>query len=233
MSQLSLNIALLDGLDFNSFYPLTENRDVLDLLVTAFWQTLPQVFLCGEAGSGKSHLLQACCYQAQEQGETAAYLSLRQLSAYRPSVLDGLDHCTFLALDDLDSIVGNLPWETALFHLINRCRQNNQPLLLAARQNPHELECELADLASRLLWGPIYRVYKLDEATAVEAFKWRAYRRGLEIPGYLVAYIGRRFPRDITSLMQILDKLDIASMNQGRKITRNLIQEVFASDGLE
>ncbi len=229
MSQLSLNIALLDGFDFASFYSLPENADVLASLQTSFWQTFPQVFLFGESGSGKSHLLQACCYQAQEQHDSAAYLSLRQLSAYGVKVLEGLDACALLAVDDLEVVMGDPEWEASLFHLINRCRQNKQPLLLAARDNPHELPCLLPDLASRLLWGPIYRINKLAEADALKAFKWRAQQRGFQITDYVVNYIGRHYARDIQSLMMVLDRLDTASLNKSRKITRNFVQEVFGA----
>ena len=232
MNQLTLKIALLDGFDFDSFYPMPQNRDALALLHSAFWQSFQQVFLYGDAGSGKSHLLQACCYKAQESSHSAAYLSLKQLAPYGARVLEGLDRCALLAIDDLDYIVGTLEWETAVFHLINRCRQHGQPLLLAALNNPHQLDCELADLGSRLVWGPAYRIYRLDEPSALEAFKWRAYKRGLQIPEYIIKYINKNFPKDMQSLMIILDQLDKASLHKGRKITRNLIQETFPDNTL-
>lgn len=227
MTQLALTIALLDGFDFDSFYPMPENRDALALLHSAFWQSFQQVFLYGDIGSGKSHLLQACCYKAQEYSESASYLSLKQLAPYGVRVLEGLDQCALLAIDDLDFIIGDLAWETAVFHLINRCRQNGQPLLLAAHKNPHHLNCSLADLGSRLIWGPAYRIYNLDANGALAAFKWRAYKRGLKIPEHIIKYISKNFPTDIQSLMGILDELDKASLHKGRKITRSLIQETF------
>ncbi|WP_298609044.1 DnaA regulatory inactivator Hda [uncultured Thiothrix sp.] len=232
MNQLTLKIALLDGFDFDSFYPMQQNRDALALLHSAFWQSFQQVFLYGEAGSGKSHLLQACCYKAQEASNSASYFSLKQLAPYGVRVLEGLDRCTLLAIDDLDYVIGNLEWETAVFHLINRCRQNGQPLLFAAHTNPHQINCLLPDLGSRLIWGPAYKIYNLDEISALEAFKWRAYKRGLQIPEHLIKYINKNFPKDIQSLMRVLDQLDKASLHKGRKITRNLIQEIFPDNTL-
>ena len=114
-----------------------------------------------------------------------------------------------------------------MFHLINRCRQNGQPLLLAANEDPHKLTCVLPDLGSRLVWGPAYKIYELDEPSALAAFKWRAYKRGLEIPEHIIKYINKNFPKDIRSLMLTLDQIDKASLNKGRKITRSLIQETF------
>lgn len=232
MNQLTLKIALLDGFDFDSFYPMPQNRDALALLHSAFWQPFQQIFLYGEAGCGKSHLLQACCYKAQESSDSASYLSLKQLAPYGARVLEGLDRCALLAIDDLDYIIGNLEWETAVFHLINRCRQNGQPLLFAAHANPHQISCLLPDLGSRLIWGPVYKIYSLEANSAIEAFKWRAYKRGLQIPEHIIKYIKKNFPQDITSLMLILDQLDKASLHKGRKITRTLIQEIFPDNTL-
>ncbi len=228
MGQLALNVTLPDGFSFASFCPLPGNEDVLTLLQTPFWQELPQVFLFGEANSGKSHLLQACCYRLQEEFAAAHYLSLRELSRFGTGVLEGLSqHAVLLALDDVDAVLGNRAWEEALFHLINRCREQQQALLMSARSNPHALNCSLPDLASRLLWGPIYAVRGVDEAQALEVFKWRARNRGLEISEQVAAYINRHFPRDILNLIAILQKLDEVSLSHGRKITVPLLKQVL------
>ena len=228
MGQLSLNVTLPDGFSFESFCPLPGNEDILTLLQSQFWQELPQVFLFGDSGSGKSHLLQACCYKLQAESAAAHYLSLRELSRFGTGVLEGLNgRAVLLALDDVDEVMGNRAWEEALFHLINRCREQQQALLLSARRNPHDLECSLPDLASRLLWGPIYSIRGTDEAQALEVFKWRARIRGLDISTQVAAYINRHYSRDIPTLMEILHELDIASLNHGRKITVNLLNETL------
>lgn len=228
MGQLALNVTLPDGFSFASFCPLPGNEDILTLLQTPFWQELPQLFLFGEAGSGKSHLLQACCYRLHDESAAAHYLSLRELSRFGTGVMEGLSgNATLLALDDVDAVVGNRAWEEALFHLINRCREQQQALLLSARHNPHELVCALPDLASRLLWGPIYSLRSADESQALEVFKWRAFNRGLSISEPVAAYINRHCARDMPALMQILNKLDQMSLSHGRKITVPLLKQVL------
>lgn len=228
MRQLSLNVTLPDGFSFESFCPLPGNEDILTLLQTPFWEEFPQIFLFGESGSGKSHLLQACCYRLQADFYAANYLSLRDLSKFGTRVIDGLDgNATLLALDDVDTVMGNRAWEEALFHLINRCRERQQALLLSARKKPHELGCELADLTSRLLWGPIYQLRSLDDNQALEVFKWRARNRGFEITDQVAAYIHKNAPQDMQSLMHLLQSLDTESLNDGRKITRQFVQKVL------
>ena len=229
MGQLALNVTLPDGFSFASFCPLPGNEDILTLLQTPFWRELPQLFLYGEGGSGKSHLLQACCYRLQEEFAAAHYLSLRELSRFGTGVMEGLSgNAVLLALDDVDAVLGNRAWEEALFHLINRCREQQQALLMSARSNPHELECSLPDLASRLLWGPIYSLRGTDEEQALEVFKWRAYNRGLDISESVAVYINRHFPRDLPSLIKILQKLDDVSLSHGKKITVPLLKQVLS-----
>ncbi len=228
MGQLALNVTLPDGFSFDSFCPLPGNEDILTLLQTPFWQELPQVFMFGEAGSGKSHLLQACCYRLQEEFAAAHYLSLRDLSRFGTGVIEGLSgNAVLLALDDVDAVIGNRAWEEALFHLINRCREQQQALLMSARSNPHALECSLPDLASRLLWGPIYSLRGTDEGQALEVFKWRARNRGLDISEQVASYINRHFPRDMPSLIRALQKLDDISLSHGRKITVPLLKKAL------
>lgn len=234
MSQLSLNIGLLDSFEFSSFYPMPENQEIVDLLQTDFWRTFPQIFLAGDLGSGKSHLLQAACYRIQEQGLTASYISLRQLERYGVRVLEGLDHQPVVfMLDDIDLVIGNLAWETALVHLLNRCRAHQQSVVLSGQYDPHELLCVLPDLASRLVWGPTFRLKSLTAEQALAVFKKRARRRGLELPEPVLTQISKRFANNIQALMQVLDKLDRVSLHKGRKITRQLLQEIFPPESNE
>nr|CAA6807299.1 MAG: Chromosomal replication initiator protein DnaA [uncultured Thiotrichaceae bacterium] len=229
MRQLSLNVTLPDGQSFESFCPLPGNEDILTLLQTPFWEEFPQILVFGDSGCGKSHLLQACCYRLQANFHAATYLSLRDLSRFGTGVIDGLDsgHATLLALDDIDAVMGNKAWEEALFHLVNRCRENKQALLLSAGKKPHDLGCQLPDLASRLRWGPIYQLRSLDDEQAVEVFKWRARNRGFEITEQAASYIGKNMPLDMQSLMSLLQLLDTESLNDGRKITRQFVQKVL------
>lgn len=225
--QLTLNVGMRDGHRFSSFYVTPENAELLGLLKHGLEQQFPQLFLWGEAHTGKSHLLQACCEDYHQRGLLAAYLPMEHCAHYGGRMLSGLENKHLIALDDLDAIIGQREWEINLMNLINTCRANNQPLLMAARTNPREMNCVLPDLASRLLWGPDYRVHAVHDEQAVQAMAWRAHKRGFELPENVMKYIERHYPRDIATLMAMLDRLDAASLSRGRKITREFIREVM------
>ncbi len=225
--QLTLNVGMRDGHRFSSFFVTPENAELLGVLKRGLEQQFPQLFLWGETHAGKSHLLQACCEDYHQRGLLAAYLPMEQCARYGGRMLAGLENKHLIALDDLDVIIGQRDWEMALMSLINTCRANNQPLLVAARTNPRELKCVLPDFASRLLWGPNYRIHALHDEQVIQAMAWRAHKRGFELPENVMKYIERHYPQDITTLMAMLDRLDAASLSRGRKITREFIREVM------
>lgn len=227
--QLTLNVGMRDGHRFSSFFVTPENAELLGVLKRGFEQEFPQMFLWGDTLAGKSHLLHACCDNYYQQGLMAAYLPLKTCAQYGVRMLAGLENKHLVVVDELDAIIGQRDWEEALVHLINACRANAQPLLFAARTNPREMECVLPDFASRLLWGPDYRVHVMSDEQCIQAMRWRAHQRGFELPAHVVKYIERHFPHDIITLMSMLDRLDTASLTKGRKITREFIREIMSN----
>ncbi|MEW6446119.1 MAG: DnaA regulatory inactivator Hda [Pseudomonadota bacterium] len=185
----------------------------------------PQLYLWGGAGSGKTHLLQAACQRAAERGWPSAYLSL--CDAPHPGVLEGLERLALVALDDVGAVMGEPTWEEALFDLINRAREQAVPVLLAAEQPPAALSARLPDLASRLGWGPVLRLEPLGDEAKLAVLKGRAGERGMEMPDDVGRYMLDHLPRDLRSLLEGLDRLDRASMEQQRKISLTLARKVF------
>lgn len=179
----------------------------------------PLVYLWGESGLGKSHLLNACCQASQAAGRRSAYLPLRELQAHGPALLDGMEALDFLALDDVQRIAGDKDWELALFHLYNRLRDGGKYLAVTADSAPPHLRMELADLRSRLAWGLTLRLHPLADEDKLTALTRRARQMGIRITpkvgGYLLAHCQRDWP----SLCSLLDGLDQATLAAQRKLT--------------
>lgn len=230
MQQLTLDIALRDGFQFESFYIDRNNADVVNLLkLIATQQEQGQFFFWGEENVGKSHLLQACCQKASLMGIGISYLPLKLLSNYGTDCLKSLNTSELIVVDDLDSVLGKPEWEEALFHLINITRQQNQSLLLSASNGSRHLQCKLPDLASRLLWGASYQIHGLSDQDKFRALQLRARQRGFEIPDRVVDYLYKRYPRKLNTLVKILDQIDKKSLSMGRKITLPLIKDALKS----
>lgn len=223
-----LNLAFREGQRFESYYAGTHNRLLVDELQSCFLCTEhKQIVLWGTQDAGKSHLLQATCQRAHVAGMATAYLPLSRLSRYGTDVFRGTLNYQIICVDDIDSVVGHKSWQIALFNLINQAREHQQILLLSSSENPRHLNCSLPDLHSRLLWGTSFQVHKLDDDERIQALQHRAQQRGIELDSAVIEYIYKRYPRDFTTLLDILDKLDTASLSSKRKITIPLVKQVL------
>lgn len=230
--QLTLNVNLKEGLRFESFYvdANSANAETLQILKSFVDSNQQQQnIIWGESSSGKTHLLQACCARQTKTNHAVSYIPLKVLGLHGPSVLKGLSNAPLVVVDDVDSVIGDKDWETALFNLINQTRDNNQRLLMSTENNPRNIECILSDLASRLIWGGSYQLQILSDEDKPKALKARASQRGFDLNDRVVEYLFRHYPRDIETLMDILDKLDEESLRLKTKITVPFVKQVLNS----
>jgi len=183
------------------------------------------VYLWGATGTGRTHLLQAACQGAAAAGATAVYLPLAQHAEFSPELLEGLETTRLVCLDDVDAIAGLDAWEQALFHLYNRLRDSERRLLAAADRAPGALPLNLADLRSRLGWGPVFQLRALSDTDKLAALKLRALHRGLELSDEVGQYLLKRCPRDLHSLFSLLDSLDRAALAAQRRLTIPFVRE--------
>lgn len=226
--QLSLDVGLRDSSSFANFYeganrePASQVRRLLSEPAPAF------LFLWGERGSGKSHLLQAACRAVQEQGQgqEAAYVALAAARELSPALLEDRERAGIVCLDDVDAIAGDAAWERALFALAERVRQQPGRLIAAGRAAPAHLGLSLPDLATRLGWGPVYQLPPLTDAERIAAIQLRGRNRGFEIGDDAARYILNRFPRDMHSLFALLDRIDRMTLAQQRRVTIPFLREL-------
>ncbi len=223
-SQLPLHIGLGDYARFENFYA-GPNRELLDTLQGfAAGSDERFCFLAGAFGSGKSHLLQACCAAV---GGRAVYLPLSAIHQPTPDLLDDLEQMSLVCLDDIDGICGQPDWEEALFDLYNRIREAGGRLLVAAEGLPQALGIRLPDLVSRLRWGLVYQLRPMDDGERLAALQLRARLRGFELPDDTGQYLLRRMPRDLPALFELLDHLDQASLVAKRRLTIPFVRTVL------
>lgn len=228
MHQLTLPIQLRPEADFSSFLTGPNAEAVSAVSAWAAGSSEGFLYLFGAPGSGKSHLLQAACRQAVQRKASAVYLPLGH-EDLAPSVLDNLELWDLVALDDVQSVAGDKTWESGLFDLYNRLREAGRHLLVSADAPASELPLALADLRSRLGWGPGYRLRALPEGDCKQLLLESAKRRGLDLRADAIGYIMRRCPRDAGSLLEILDKIDQESLRRKRRATLWLVRQILES----
>lgn len=228
--QLPLGVRLRDDATFANYYP-GANAAALGYVermceADAGWAE-NLIYLWGIEGVGRSHLLQAACLRFEQRGESAVYLPLAEVADYGPELLDNLEQCGLVCLDDLDAVVGRAEWEEALFHLFNRLRDAGRCLLLAAAAAPRELPVGLADLQSRLTLALVFQLHALSDEEKLRALQLRASRRGLHLTDEVGRFILTRGERSMSALFELLERLDQASLQAQRKLTIPFLKETL------
>ena len=190
----------------------------------------PWVYLYGASGSGRSHLLMAACQAASAAGRRVQYLPLATIADHA-AALRGVAGSELLALDDLGAMVGNRDAEHALFDLYNRARAEGSALLFAADATPTQLGVELPDLRSRLGASTQFALKPLDDAERRAVLKAQAASRGIELDDGVLDWLFARHARDLGALLDLLDKLDQASLAARRRITVPFLREFLRDAG--
>lgn len=222
-SQLPLALFLRAGATFENFIA-GDNREAAASMralpeTLAHGSAQPLVFLCGDVGAGKTHLLQAVCHAAAAVGLSCAYLPLSDHAQFAPDILESLETYALVCLDDVDAIAHRPDWERGVLALYERMRTCRVTLVCAARQTPQRIAFGLKDLATRLSSGVSYALRALNDSDKLILLKRQAQVRGLELSDDVVHYLLQRYPRDLPSLLTLLDRLDRESLAQQRRIT--------------
>jgi len=171
------------------------------------------LYVWGETGSGKSHLLQAAIERARAAGQTAVYARGEVPEAAQVVAVDDAEK-----LDDAAQV--------ALFALYNRMRENGGLLLVSGTQAPAHLALR-DDLRTRLGWGLVYQVHALNDDEKAQALHQHALARGFELPSEVTTYLLRHGRRDLPALLATLDALDEHCLRLKRAASVPLLKEVM------
>jgi len=192
------------------------------------------LYLWGEPGSGRSHLLQAACTAA---GGT--YLDGPRASRALRAIIDEAAADPgptrwLVALDDVEA--ADADTQETLFHAINAMRQDPRAaIVVAGNAAPKDLVLAPGrdDLRSRLGWGLAFELHRLDDAEKDAALARRADAMGFPLSPDVRRYLLTHFSRDLGSLMQTLDALDRHAREQRRIVTVPMIRTWSQRDAVE
>lgn len=224
--QQTLNVTLNESVSLNNFVTGDNSQLLASLSDAALLSESKIIYLWGESGVGKTHLLHGVCHLASKAGKSVAYVPMT-LSDISVEYLHSLDQLSLLCIDDIHVIAGNTDWEQAYFHLYNSIRDSGHRLIVSANAPIRTLPVQLQDLRSRLSWGLVYQVQRLSDEGKLQALTQKACSRGFELPEKVAQYILRNYSRDSHSLFAIIDKLDQASLAAQRKITIPFVKELL------
>ncbi len=226
LHQLTLPVKLRQDLSFDNFLGAAnaKNSDILKHSLSAGESF---IYLCGDQGSGKTHLLNACCNVLEEKGLRVMFLSLKEFDVFDRHLFEGLESFDAVMIDDIHVLFQNPDNEVALFELYNRLLAAEVMLVVTAPEPVASLVVDLPDLRSRLGAGLLLQLFRLTDIEKVIALQSRAKDKGLVLNDDVAAYIMRRSVRNLDELFGILDQLDDASLSAQRRLTVPFVKSVL------
>jgi DnaA-homolog protein len=174
------------------------------------------IYIWGEQGSGRSHLLRAVVEAAEANG-AAMYFP-----GGAGQDLANASRVSLWAVDDVNTMVA-----TAAIRLFAIAREvlSGEGYLIAAGDAPPAGLLLREDLRTRLGAGLVFRVLPLSDEEKLAALSARACHLGFNLPSDAGRYLLRHCPRDLPNLLSTLDALDQLSVKLKRSISVALLRE--------
>jgi DnaA-homolog protein len=231
--QLPLQFEFRADQTFDDFFPGANLEIINHLQKNSAGNGEQFIFLWGQSGLGKSHLLQACCHQAHSRQLSSFYFALSSLEMPDPALLAGLDKLDVVCFDNIEHIAGNPAWEQAFFNFFNRHRDQGHTLIVSAFCPPNEMAIQLPDLKTRLNWGLTLKIQPLGDSDRITALIFKADKMGFEISLQTGHFLLTHYNRDLSSLWVLLTKLDRASLAAKRKLTIPFLKQILNEESRE
>lgn len=160
------------------------------------------IYIWGEAGSGKSHLIAACL-------------------AANPQAI---------CVDDVQKLDDDA--QIALFNTYNQIRDHNaasaeqQMLIVTGNAAPTHMQLR-DDLATRLAWGLTYQLQPLTDEEKAMALMSHAQARGMRLPTDVIDYCLRYLRRDLPTLISTINALDKWSLTTKKPVTVPMLRQLL------
>lgn len=197
------------------------------------------MFVYGESGVGKTHLVQAIGIKIKEQNPRARVLYL-SANLFQQQYTNAVIHnqlnnfinfyqsIEVLLMDDIQEFAGKIQTQNTFFHIFNHLHLNGRQLVLTCDRPPVELEGIVPRLLTRFKWGLQVEVEHPDYALRRSILHNKIERDGLVISDEIVDYIARNVTDNVRDLEGTIVSLMAHAMAFNREVTLELAEQVLA-----
>ncbi|MFJ4314537.1 chromosomal replication initiator protein DnaA [Streptomyces lavendulae] len=214
------------------------------------------LFIYGESGLGKTHLLHAIGHYARSlyPGTRVRYVSSEEFTnEFINSIRDGKGDAfrkryremDILLVDDIQFLASKESTQEEFFHTFNTLHNANKQIVLSSDRPPKQLVTLEDRLRNRFEWGLITDVQPPELETRIAILRKKAVQEQLNAPPEVLEFIASRISRNIRELEGALIRVTaFASLNRqpvdlglAEDVLKNLIPggedsapEITASD---
>ena len=200
------------------------------------------LFIYGEAGLGKTHLMHAVGHAVAERypklqieyATTEAFTNdlINAIREDRMTLFrDRYRSVDLLLIDDVQFIAGKERTQEEFFHTFNSLYESGKQIILSSDRPPKDIPTLDNRIRSRFEWGLITDIHPPELETRIAILTMNAEYRGVKIPGEVIDFIARQVSSNIRELEGALMRVIVyASMNNSditRQTAAKALSDVF------
>ncbi len=200
------------------------------------------LFLYGNSGLGKTHLMQAIChYVAKENPKMKImYVSSEKftnelINAIRDERTDERSNAfrekyrnvDILLIDDIHFIAGKERTQEEFFHTFNTLYENKKQIVISSDNPPSKIETLEDRLRSRFEQGLIADLQPPDYETRVAILRKKALAENILVPDDVTEYIANNFQSNIRNLQGALTRVIAFASLTGNDINLDLAYDTL------
>jgi chromosomal replication initiator protein len=196
------------------------------------------LFIYGDTGSGKTHLLHAIGHIAKSKGLTILIASAEQFTtqfviALKNNRIDDFHRkfrsTDFLLVDDVQFLSGKAQTQECLFHIFNDLYENNCQIVVTSDRPPRAISSITKKLRSRLEWGLIADLGVPDLETRLAILKIKSKQLNIaQPPAEVLRFLATQFQQNTRELEGALNRVVTYSRLSGEKIDMKLTTQSLA-----
>ena len=176
------------------------------------------LFIYGDSGMGKTHLLYAIAHQLQRRDNSAKIVYIKGdeftnelVNAIREGknaeFREKYRQATLLLVDDIQFIAGKQQTQEEFFHTFNTLYESGRQIVLTSDRPPREMT-QLEDrLRTRFEWGLMVDVAPPDFETRMAIIKTKAALLGVQLPDEISGYIAENVTANVRQIEGTLNKI--------------------------
>jgi len=176
------------------------------------------LFIYGDSGLGKTHLLYAIAHAIHEQFPSYRIVYIKGdaftnelIAAIREGknqeFRDKYRSCDVFLMDDVQFIAGRESSQEEMFHTFNALYESGRQIVFTADRPPKEM-LRLDDrLRTRFEWGLPVDVQPPDYETRMAIIKNKAIRRGMNLPDPVLRYIAENITANVRQIEGTVNKI--------------------------
>lgn len=203
------------------------------------------LFIYGDVGLGKTHLMHAVGHHALRQNPNlrVEYVSTETftnelINAIREDRMTQFRNryrsIDVLLVDDIQFLAGKERTQEEFFHTFNALHENHKQIILSSDRPPRDIQTLEARLRSRFEWGLITDIQSPDFETRVAILKMNAGNRKISIPQDVLEIIAKQVTTNIRELEGALIRvITYSSLNNvafSRAVAARALSEVFSGN---